>query len=401
MSRQGFCPTRLQRLMETMAGYVERGEMPGMVTLVSRDGETHVNTVGNKAFGEADPMRRDTIFRITSMTKPVIAAAAMTLVEECKLRLDDAVDPWLPELAERKVLRRMNALLDDTVPANRPITLRDLLTFRMGLGLVMVHPVRYPIQYAMQEAGLAPRGVAAAFSNDELMKRYGALPLVHQPGEAWLYGNASDVLGVLLARRCGKTLPQVLQERIFKPLDMKDTGFSVPEEKLGRLATAYDKDPETGKARVFDEAWGGLFAAPPVFASGATGLVSTVDDFFAFSQMMMNKGRLGNERILSRLSVELMTTDHITPEQKARSHFFPGFWNERGWGFGLSVVTRRERLAGVPGRFGWDGGLGTSWYADPAEDMTGILLTQRAWESPAGPAVNHDFWTAAYQAIAD
>lgn len=384
-----------------MAGHVACGGMPGIVILVSRNGETHVNTVGTQAFGVDEPMRRDTIFRIASMTKPVIAAATMTLVEECRLRLDDAVDRWLPELAERKVLRRMNALLDDTVPANRAITLRDLLTFRFGLGAVMVYPPRYPIQHAMEEAGLTPSAVAPEVTNDELMARYGALPLMHQPGEAWLYNNGSDVLGVLLARCCGKGLPELLQERIFEPLGMKDTGFSVPDEKLHRLAVAYHREPQTDAIKVFDQARGGRFAKPPVFASGACGLVSTADDFFAFSQMMMNKGRHGSGRILSRLSVELMTTDQITPEQKARSHFFPSFWNSRGWGFGVAVVTRRESLAGVPGRFGWDGGYGTSWYADPQENMTGILLTQRMWESPAGPQVYHDFWTAAYQAIAD
>lgn len=384
-----------------MGGHVARGEMPGIVTLVSRYGETHVHTVGTKAFGCDEPMRRDTIFRIASMTKPVIAAAAMTLVEECRLRLDDAVDRWLPELAERKVLRRVNALLDDTVPANRAITLRDLLTFRFGLGAVMVYPPRYPIQHAMEKAGLTPSAVIPAVTNDELMARYGSLPLMHQPGEAWLYNNGSDVLGVLLARCCGKGLPEVLRERIFEPLGMKNTGFSVPEEKLHRLAVAYQRDPQTGEIKVFDQARGGRFAAPPVFASGACGLVSTADDFFGFSQMMMNKGRHGSSRILSRLSVELMTTDQITPEQKARSHFFPGFWNSRGWGFGVGVVTRRESLAGVPGRFGWDGGYGTSWYADPQENMTGILLTQRMWESPIGPDAYHDFWTAAYQAIGD
>jgi CubicO group peptidase (beta-lactamase class C family) len=386
---------------EVMADYVARGEMPGIVTLVSRNGETHVNAMGTTAFRDGEPMRHDTIFRMASLTKPVIAAAAMTLVEECRLRLDDAVDRWLPELAERKVLRRMNALLDDTVPATRAITLRDLLTFRFGLGAVMVYPPRYPIQQAMEEAGLAPSAVVPPFTNDELMDRYRALPLVHQPGEAWLYSNGSDVLGVLLARCCGKSLPELLRERIFEPLEMKDTGFSVPEEKLHRLPVAYQKDHRTGEVQVFDEARGGRFATPPVFASGACGLVSTADDFFAFSQMMMNRGRHGNRRILSRLSVELMTTDQITPEQKARSHFFPGFWNSRGWGFGLAVVTRRETLASVPGRFGWNGGYGTSWYADPQENMTGILLTQRMWESPAGPEVYHDFWTAAYQAIGD
>jgi CubicO group peptidase (beta-lactamase class C family) len=145
----------------------------------------------------------------------------------------------------------------------------------------------------------------------------------------------------------------------------------------------------------------GRFARPPVFESGGSGLVSTVDDFLAFGRMMLNKGKYGRKRILSTPSVELMTTDHITPEQKAASNFFPGFWDNRGWGFGMSIITRRDDLAAVPGRYGWDGGYGTSWYSDHKEDLVGILMTQRVWDSPSPPAVYLDFWTSAYQAIDD
>ena len=387
---------------DVLSGHVARGQVPGLVTLVSRRGETHVDAIGVKALGTRDPMRRDTIFRIASMTKPVTAAAAMILVEEAKLRLDDPVDRWLPELANRKVLRAIDSPLDDTVPAKRAITLRDLLTFRLGLGAVMVFPAKYPIQKAMQDAGVAPGPMLASVSADELMKRYGSLPLIHQPGEQWLYHSGSDILGVLIARVSGQTLDAFLRERIFAPLGMKDTGFSVPEAKLDRLATCYwTGGTGTGNLAVFDEARGGRFAKPPVFEAGGGGLVSTVDDYLAFSRMMLDKGRHGSERILSRLSVELMTTDHITPEQKAASPFFPGFWDNRGWGFGLSVITRRDDLAGVPGRFGWDGGYGTSGYSDPKEDMVAILMTQRLWDSPRLPDVHVDFWTLAYQAIDD
>ncbi len=163
----------------------------------------------------------------------------MILVEECRLRLDDPVDEWLPELAERRVLRRIDSPLDDTMPANRPITLRDLLTFRLGLGAIMVFPERHPIQKAMAEAGVAPGPLLPTHAPDELMKRYGGLPLVHQPGERWLYDTGSQILGVLIARVSGKTLGAFLGERIFEPLGMKDTGFSVPEAKLDRLAACY------------------------------------------------------------------------------------------------------------------------------------------------------------------
>jgi CubicO group peptidase (beta-lactamase class C family) len=386
---------------QVMAGHVAGGRMPGLVTLVSRRGETHVDAIGLKAFGGSDPMRRDTIFRVASITKPITAAAAMILVEEAKLRLDDPVDRWLPELANRKVLRTIESPLNDTVPAKRPISLRDLLTFRLGYGAVMVFPPRYPIQKAMDEAGVAPSADLPAYGPDEMMRRYGSLPLLHQPGAKWLYNTGSDILGVLIARASGKTLGTFLTERIFTPLGMKDTAFSVPEGKLDRLPTAYRTDFATGRVVVFDEARGGRFARPPAFESGAGGLASTVDDYLAFCQMMLNKGRYGSERILSRLSVELMTTDQITPEQKAASEFFPGFWDSRGWGFGVSIVTRREGLADVPGRFGWDGGFGTSAYTDPREEMIGILMTQRVWDSPVPPAVQVDFWTEAYQAIDD
>jgi CubicO group peptidase (beta-lactamase class C family) len=401
MSTGGFAEARLDRLHDVMASYVERGVVPGIVTLVSRRGEAHADAIGTKAFGGSDSMRRDTIFRVASVTKPIVAAAAMILVEECTLRLDEPVDPWLPELAERRVLRAIDSPLDDTVPANRPITLRDLLTFRLGIGAVMVFPPRYPIQQAMAEAGVAPGPTLPSHAPDELMKRFGSLPLVHQPGERWLYNSGSDILGVLISRVAGTSLEEFLRERIFAPLGMNDTSFSVSASKLDRLASSYWTNFETGKLEVFDGVDDSRWASPPVFESGAGGLVSTVDDLLAFGQMMLERGKHENERILSRPSVELMTTDHITPEQKAVSDFFPSFWDSHGWGFGVSIVTRRDDLAATPGRYGWDGGYGTSWYVDPKEELIGILMTQRVWDSPGAPGVLLDFWTSAYQAIDD
>src|SRR5262245_12902730 len=392
MSGGGFSAARLARMRDVMAGHVARGTVPGLVTLVSRHGETHVDAIGMQAVGGNAPMRRDTIFRIASMTKPVTAVAAMILVEECKLRLDDPVDPWLPDLADRRAPGAPDSALTDTVPARRPITLRDLLTFRLGLGAVMAPNGRYPIQQAMAEAGIAPSPNFPAFAPDEVMRRFGSLPLVHQPGERWLYHSGSEILGVLIARVAGRTLGTFLHERIFAPLGMNDTGFCVPAEKLDRLPVAYRTDSSTGGLAVFDEARDGRFSRPPAFEAGGGGLLSTVDDFLVFARMLLAKGRHGNTRILSRLAVELMTTDHITAEQKAVSLFVPGFWDNRGWGFGVAIVTRRDELAAVPGRYGWDGGYGTSWCSDPSEDMVGILMTQRLWDSPKPPAVYLDFW---------
>jgi CubicO group peptidase (beta-lactamase class C family) len=401
MSTAGLSKARLGRMHDVMAGYVERGDVPGLVTLVSRRGEVHVDAIGTQAFTDPTSMRRNTIFRISSMTKPITAAATMILVEECKLRLDEPVDRWLPELAERKVLKRLEGPPDDTVPAKRPITVRDLLTFRMGFGQMMVPPDTYPILSAAseQQIGMGPPSPSSMPAPDEWMRRLGSLPLMHQPGEQWMYNTGSDVLGVLIARASGQPLEMFLRQRIFEPLEMRDTGFSVPEASLDRLATSYWIDPTSGNLTVYDEARGGQWSHPPAFPSGAGGLVSTIDDYLAFGQMMLSQGKHGNERILSRLSVELMTTDQLTPEQKAAPSLISGFLDGHGWGFGVSVVTRRDDIAAVPGRYGWDGGLGTSWYSDPREAMVIILMTQCAWTSPSPPNVY--FWTLAYQAIDD
>ena len=401
MNNGEFSEARLGRMRDVMAGHVGRGVVPGIVTLLSRRGEVQVDAIGTKAFGGSEPMRRDTIFRIASVTKPIVTAAAMILVEECVLRLDEPVDRWLPELADRRVLRAIDSPLDDTLPANRPITLRDLLTFRLGIGSVMVFPPRYPIQQAMAEAGVGPGPALPAHTPDELMKRFGSLPLVHQPGEGWLYDSGSDILGVLISRATGMSLEDFLRQRIFAPLSMHDTSFSVPVSKLNRLASSYWTNPSTGEFEIFDSIDDSRWASLPVIESGAGGLVSTVDDLLAFGEMMLKGGKYRNERILSRPSVELMTTDHITPEQKAVSSFFPGFWDSHGWGFGVSVVTRRDDLAATPGRYGWDGGYGTSWYVDPREELIGILMTQRVWDDPGAPLILVDFWTSAYGAIND
>jgi CubicO group peptidase (beta-lactamase class C family) len=403
MISAGLSKARLSRLRDVMAGHVERGEVPGLVALVSRRGEAYVEALGVKALGGSDPVQRDTIFRIASMTKPITAAAAMILVEECKLRLDDPVDGLLPELADRRVLKRLEGPLDDTEPAQRPITLRDLLTFRMGFGIVMAPPGTYPIQTAVSDLllgqGMPQPSLPPA--PDEWIRRFGTLPLMHQPGEKWMYHTGSDVLGVLIARASGQPLEAFLQDRIFEPLGMKDTAFSVPASKLDRLATAYSTHLETGALELYDPAEGGHWSRPPAFPSGGGGLVSTIDDYLAFGRMMLNQGRHGMQRILSRPSVETMTTDHLTPAQKAASGLVPGYFDGHGWGFGVAVVTRREDVAAPVGSYGWDGGLGTSWRSDPSEDMVTILLTQASWTSPVPPRVSRDFWTAAYQAIDD
>jgi CubicO group peptidase (beta-lactamase class C family) len=390
---------RRDRMHAAMRRHVESGYTPGLVTLVFHRGREHAEAIGTMAFGSAVPMRRDAIFRLASMTKPVTAVGAMILVEECRVRLDDPVDDFLPELKDRRVLRTIDSPLDDTVPAKRPITLRDLLTFRAGYGEVAFSSPTCSLQKAMTEARLPLTEWLFAGTADEFMQRLGSLPLAHQPGERWLYHMGSEVVGVLIARVSGQSLGSFLRERIFEPLGMKDTGFFVPEEKLGRLPTCYGTDLSTGRLSVLDEARGGLVARPRDFEAGAGGLVSTADDMAAFGRMMLGKGASGGERILSRPAIELMTMDHLTPEQKASSPFFPDFWTDHGWGLGLGVITGRRDLSPNPGSFGWDGAFGTSWHVDPREELVGVLMTQRRPDALDVPRLTRDFWTTVYQSI--
>ncbi|WP_257459617.1 serine hydrolase domain-containing protein [Archangium lipolyticum] len=394
----GFSKEGLDRMHAAMAAYVERGELPGVVTLLSRGSEVHADAIGLQSFGGAAPMRRDTLFRIASLTKPISGVAAMLLVEDGKLSLDEPVDRLLPELANRRVLRSLGGPVDDTVPARRPILVSDLLTLRMGMGAIMT-PGEYPIVQAMAERGVAVGPwLPKAPSPDAWLRALGSLPLMHQPGEAWMYDTGLTVLGVLIARASGQPLGDFLRDRIFEPLGMKDSGFSVPAGNLDRLPTCYMRAPAPGKFEAFDAAGGdSQFSRPPGFPSASGGLVSTADDYLAFARMMLNKGAHGGRRLLSERSVELMTTDHITPQQKAVSPFGPGFWDKRGWGYALSIVHEHE--AGEPRGFGWDGGYGTSCYWDPKTGLIGILLTQRLMDSPDAPPAYVDFWRSAYEAI--
>ncbi|MFF7636892.1 serine hydrolase domain-containing protein [Kitasatospora sp. NPDC008050] len=399
---KGFVRTRLDRLRTVLARHVGPDGVPGLVALVARGDETHVEALGERTIGGA-PVTRDTVFRISSMTKAVTAVAALMLVEECRLRLDEPVDELLPELANRRVLRRVDGPLDDTVPAHRPITVRDLLTFTMGTGLLMAPPDSHPILQAMAvlDLGQGPPQPADVPAPNEWLPRLGTLPLMHQPGERWLYNTGADVLGVLVARASGQPFERFLGERLFGPLGMGSTGFSVAPDRLDRFTTCYWTDPATGARAVYDEAAGGQWATPPAFPSGGSGLVSTVDDFLAFSRMLLDGGRCTGERILSRASVELLSSDQLTPEQKAASELVPGFFDTRGWGYGVSVVTRQTELGHPLYQYGWDGGLGSSWAIDPVDQVIGIILTTRAFTSPVAPPVVQDFWTSAYQALGD
>jgi CubicO group peptidase (beta-lactamase class C family) len=396
----GLSPTRLRRLHEVLAGHVERGDVPGLVALVSRHDDVHVETIGTMAFGGSAPMRRDTIFRIASLSKVVTAVAAMILVEECRLRLDDPIDEWLPELANRRVLRSLSSELDDTVPARRPITVRDLLTLRLGFGSVMAMPDTYPIQRFIREYRLGGDGLKLPTQlppMEEWLRAFASLPLIAQPGERWMYHIGIDVLGILIARVTGRSLETFMRERIFDPLGMKDTSFHLPPEKAERLPAFYFFNHETDAVDFMDDPAHSAWLSETAFESGGGGLLSTLDDYFAFSRMLLNKGGYGSERILARATVELMTSDQLTPEQRVGSEMF--FGRSGSWGLGMRVDVAREEIYQNPGRFGWDGGSGTTAYVDPAEGMIGIAFLQRAAESPEPPRWYTDFWTSAYAAI--
>jgi CubicO group peptidase (beta-lactamase class C family) len=393
----GFSSNRLARVRELLERRVDSGFVPGMVAVLARHGEVHVEATGTLAFqgaGSQTPMATDTICRMGSMTKPIVAACAMTLVEDCTLRLDDPVDDLLPELADMTVLADPDGPLDDTVAATRSITLRDLLTYTLGTGMVPAEPGTVPIADAMDV-------LYKAAPPDEWMGRLGALPLVHQPGERWMYETAANVTVVLIARATGMSFGAALRERVCDPLGMKDTAFSVGGENIGRLATAYERDSDATGEAVVEDAPDGRWSRPPVFESGGGGLVSTAEDYLAFASALLAGGSGHGERVLSRPSVTLMTSDQLTPAQKAVSGFWPGYFDTMGWGFGMSVRTSRTHLGPSVGSYGWSGFYGSAWYNDPAEDMTTIFIMQRAHAGDQRLPMWHDFWTVVYQAIDD
>ena len=391
----GFAKDGLARLDRVMDGHVG-SDAAGAVWGVLRDGDVHVGVAGTADEGGGGaPIARDTIFRISSMSKPVTAVAVMVLVEECRLRLDDPVDDLLPELADRRVLADPAGPLDETVAAVRPITLRDVLTFRLGLGMDLEHWDRpQPVLERAAELGLGagPPQPAGPPEPDEWMRRLGTLPLVHQPGERWLYHVGADVAGVLIARAAGQPFDVFLRERVFDPLGMTDTGFHVPAEALGRFGPLWSADPATGETVVYDPA-DGQWATAPAFPGGGAGLVSTIDDYLAFAGMLMAGGIWGRERVLSSASVALMTQAHVTRG--------PDPTGALGWGFGLGVQLRHDDLGRGVGSYGWDGGLGSSWCNDPGARSATVLLTNRMWRSPIPPAIARDLHTCAATSCAD
>ena len=383
-----FTAEGLERLRAAAGQHVGEDSVPGLVALVASGGQVHVEALGRLSVGGSE-VGRDSLFRIASTTKPITAAATMTFVDDGALSLDDPVERWLPELGRSQVLTRMDGELDDTVPAERAITVRDLLTFTFGFGSVFemfVAEQAWPVVTAEQElqlATLGPPDPDVQPDPDTWIARLASLPLMAQPGSRWMYNTGASVLGVLLARLGSAPVGEVLRTRIFEPLGMHDTAFFTTE--AARLATAYRSAP-SGLAVV--DRPDGSWSRPPRFADAASGLVSTVDDLHAFARMLLD----GGGTVLSGASVQAMCSDQLSPAQRANGGLLPGFFDTQSWGFCQAVRA--------DGSFGWDGGLGTSWLVDPRRDLVVIVLTQRMFDSAELPAVHRDVRSAAYAALA-
>ena len=368
-----------------LAEYVSDGSLPGAVGLVAHGNETEIAVVGSAAVAGA-PMARDSIFRFASITKPITAAAVMMLVEDGRMSLHDPVVEWLPELAKPNVVRTPSSPVDDVVPATRPITVFDLLTSRAGYGF----PSDFTLPAAqrlfpVQKDGREPQRFPPP---DEWLAELSKVPLLYQPGEAWLYDTCSVLQGVLISRVTGQSMPEFLAARVFRPLGMVDTGFYLPAHKRERL-TCYYKTGRTGSLELADGP-DGQWSKPPAFPLGNGGLAGTADDWLAFGRMLLAGGTaVDGRRLLSADSVQLMINNHITREQRLIGELF---LEGQGWGFGGSVDIAPIDPWNVPGRYGWVGGTGTSAHITPSTGTVAILLTQVAADSPTAPEWMRGFW---------
>ena len=372
----GFAGETLAKIPAALQGVVDAGDLSGFVTLIWRKGEeAQVNTLGLRDLEAKAPMTRDTLFRIASMTKPVTSVAALMLMEEGKLRLDDPVTKWLPEFADMRVLEEATGPLDKTYAAPRDITVEDLMTHRAGLayGFTSIGPIAHA-----HEAKLGSP-LVNRMTPDDWLRALGTLPLSYPPGERFHYSHATDVLGFLVARIEGKPLGQVLSERIFEPLGMKDTDFWQPAEKRGRMAKLYKAPPEGGPLEDVSLPMGD---ERPPFEGGGGGLISTADDYLRFARMLLGKGEVEGVRLLKAETVETMTANRLTAAQRQIPFMGLPFWAAQGFGLGVSTIMEPEKLefmgAGSQGSFGWPGAFGTWWQADPAEDMVMIYLIQNS-----------------------
>ena len=371
-----------------MQRYVDQKKNAGIVVAIAR----HDKLAFAECFGMMDieakkPMRFDAIFRIASLTKPIASVAAMMLYEEGRFQLGDPVSRFIPEFKDLKVFKNAS----ETVPTEREVTIRDLLTHTGGLALGL-DPQASAVAALYHAAGVRdPAGTL-----EDMIAKLAKLPLLTQPGSKWGYSLSTNVVGYLIQVISGLSLDVFLQQRIFDPLGMTDTGFHVPSEKLDRLATLYG--PADDGLKPADAAWLSSFTRPATFFSGEGGLVSTAADYMRFSHMLLHSGELDEVRLLSRKTVELMTTNHLSHD--LLPYRLGGAQLGRGFGLGVSVVmdVGQTGVLGSVGTYSWSGAFNTHFWVDPKEDLIGILMTQYA--IPLQP-IRWEFETLAYQAVVD
>jgi CubicO group peptidase (beta-lactamase class C family) len=392
----GVSAERFQRLHNVMRGFVDRHEVSGVVTLVTREGKTaDMHAVGFQDVESKTPMRTDTIFRIASMTKPITSVAIMMLYEEGKLLLTDPVSKFIPAFKSMQVLEPG---AEKPVAARRQISVRDLLTHRSGLTYGFINGG--PVGSGYRKSGVTDGLSTATMTTAEAIDKLAAEPLVAQPGSAYNYSLSTDVLGRVVEVASGMPFEVFLRERIFKPLKMTDTDFSVPESKWSRTATVYSPDGSGGIRPMRDpETFGNTvmspiayYKAPKTYFSGGAGLVSTAADYARFGHMLLNGGTVDGVRLLSPKTIELMTVSHTTDLGN-----LPVAGLGRGFGLGFFVVTdlATSQTLGSPGMFGWSGIYGTTFWVDPKERLVAIMMVQRYPGSPVATA----FQPLVYQAL--
>ncbi|MER7184746.1 serine hydrolase domain-containing protein [Streptomyces hyaluromycini] len=373
-------------LHATLRRHVDAGTVPGAVGLVARGAGVEVAAVGHTDVEGSAPMARDSLFRIASITKPITAAAVLMLVEEGRIGLGDPVAKWLPELAKPMVVRTPASPVDDVVPADRPVTVEDLLSSRTGWGFP--DDFALPAVQALFTVQRDGRALQDWPDPDTWLDLLARVPMLDQPGEAWLYGTSSDLQGILVARVSGRTLPDFLAERIFEPLGMRDTAFEVPASKRHRFTSSY-APAEDGTLRLTDTP-DGAWSRLPRFHSGGGGLVATADDWLAFGRLLLNAGAAPDgRRLLSATSVSRMTTNHLTAAQRENAGLF---LEGQGWGYGGQVDVTPADPWSVPGRYGWVGGTGTTAHIVPATGTVTVLMTQTAMTNPTPTPLMRDFW---------
>ena len=386
----GFSPERLERIGTVMQRYVDEGKLAGMVTLVARRGAVaHFEKIGYQDIETGAPMELDTIFRIFSMTKPITCVALMMLYEHGLFHLNDPVTGFLPEFKDLKVLKAGGVLED----AHRVITIHDLLTHMAGLSYGDYADTADPIDKLYYAANIFDSQI----SLQEMVRRIAALPLAHQPGAAWRYSVATDVVGRLVEVISGISLAEFMHREIFEPLGMHDTAYSIAPEKADRFAILYGKT-EKGDLELMDTAVGGEYSDPKLFAGGH-GLISTASDYLRFAQLLLNGGELDGVRLLGRKTIELMTINHVPAAllPLGMGEPWPGFGY--GLGFGVLMDLPQSGIMGSAGNFRWSGWASTHFWVDPKEQLIGILMLQYI---PGGTyPVTEDFKTLVYQALVD